>query len=99
MFFLLKKSHVNFFHPGRTIVIFGIFYTAFEKYYIDTVLANNYQININDLFDQDSRYLYSSTGFKRLIRDVCQNHVQLVNQNFDLSNIINDPSLAKKTLD
>ena len=95
---LLKKAHVNFFHPARSAIIFSIFYFAYEKIYIDSKMAHSYHININDLFDQDSRFLYASTGFKRMIRDVCLNHQSLVNQNYDLSNIIKDPSLIKKSV-
>lgn len=49
---------------------------------------NNYRVNINDLFDQDEEFLWENEHFRALVRKIKTEFEQLVNPNFDLSDVM-----------
>ena len=57
----------------------------------------NYRVNVNDLFDQDEPFLFNNIEFRRLIKRMHDRYVHLVNPNFDLSQIVQDPKLSVST--
>ena len=97
--FMLKKDVKLFYFP-RILLAYLLFHAVHEEIYIKRYLLNTIRININDMFDQDEPFLFSSNEFKRLIKRMHDNYAHLINPNFDLSSIVKDHSLSipsKKT--
>ena len=88
----------NFFRVAFTYVVFHILH---EEIFIKKYFAENLKVNLNDLFDQDEKFLYTNLHFKAMIKRMCDDHTKLVNENFDLSSITGDQSLQKldRTID
>lgn len=88
----------NFFRISFSYVIFHFMH---EEMFIKKYFADNIKVSLNDLFDQDEKFLYSNLHFKGLIKRMADGHSKLINENFDLSAITADPNLQKleKTID
>ena len=55
-----------------------------------------HRVNLNDLFDQDEKFLYTNPYFRAMIKNMCSNYSQHVNPNFDISSITNESKLQQE---
>ena len=70
-----------------------MFHVTHEEIFMKRYLANFYRVNINDLFDQDEPFLFQSMSFRHLIKRMHDKHNHMINPNFDLSAVVQDPVL------
>ena len=93
----MYRQKVKLFSLPRVLFVYGLIHICHEEFFIKRYLMNSYRVNINDLFDQDEPFLFSSLEFKRLVKRMQDKYAHLVNQNFDLSAITQDPALSLPT--
>ena len=62
-------------------------------------LQKIHRVNLNDLFDQDEKFLYSNPYFRAMIKNMCQNFAQHVNPNFEINQITNETKLQQPKYD
>ena len=82
------RKDVKLFYFPRIVLTYLLIHFAHEEIFIKRYLMNSIRININDMFDQDEPFLFTSTEFKRLIKRMHDNYAHLINPNFDLSSIV-----------
>ena len=70
---------VKLFSVARILALHCFIYFVHEEYFIIRYLMNNYKVNINDMFDQDEPFLFSSIEFKRLIKRMHDQYAHLIN--------------------
>ena len=85
--------NVPLFYFPRVFLFYGMFHIAHEEIFMKQYFSQSYHININDLFDQDEPFLFQSMQFKLLIKRMHDRHTSLINPNFDLSPVVQDPDL------
>jgi hypothetical protein len=96
----LRRFHIgktlHFSRLPRTILLFGLYTFGCKKLYAAPECQKNYRININNLLDRDSRYLYENPSFLSLVRRIHSRYNHLINPAFDI-----DPEilLQNKELD
>ena len=93
--------NVQLFNFARISFSYLVFHLMHEELFIKKYFAENIKVSLNDLFDQDEKFLYSNLHFKGLIKKMADGNSKLINENFDLSAITSDPNLQKleKTID
>ena len=82
--FMFNKN-VKLFSFLRVLLAYGMITIGHEEIIVKRYLQHSYRVNVNELFDQDEPFLFSSVSFKRLIKRMHDNYAHLINQNFDLS--------------
>ena len=92
--FMINRS-VQLFSFFRVAFAYVVFHLLHEEVFIKNHFAQNVRVNVNDMFDQDEKFLYANSHFKAMIKKMCDNHATLINSNFDLSSITNDNGIAK----
>lgn len=65
-----------------------------EEFFIKRYLMAKYKVNVNDIFDQDEAFLFEQKSFRGLIKRMHDNHIHLINPNFDLSAIVNQTAVS-----
>jgi hypothetical protein len=78
--------------------LLGIFLVQvyFLESYAKWAYADNYRVNINNLLDQDEKFLFANQEFRRIIKTVCTEHDYLINPNFDVDVKCKLPAFPKK---
>ena len=87
--------NIQLFSFFRVSFSYLVFHLLHEELFIKRYFSDNIKVNVNDLFDQDEKFLYSSLHFKQLIKRMTDGHTKLINENFDLSAITTDANLQK----
>ena len=88
------RRNVPFFSFWRVLLAYYPIHLAHEEFFIKRYLMHKYRVSINDLFDSDETFLFTNVAFKRLIKRMHERYAHLINQNFDLSAIVQDPRLT-----
>jgi hypothetical protein len=93
----MMMNQVKFFSISRIFVTFLMTYSMIS--YQTSTNIDSYKVDINNLFDVDEPFLFKNKHFMSVLKNLCVNHSDLVNDNFDLTSIALNPNVEVKTPD